>query len=425
MTSTEPSPASPELDALAAEIMARLDELAAISETPGLLTRRYLTPEHRAANDLVAAWMREAGMSVREDAVGNVIGRYEGATAGAPALLIGSHLDSVVDAGRYDGMLGVVTGIACVKTLAARGQRLPHAVEVVGFCDEEGTRFQSTYLGSRAVAGAFESALLERSDAEGVTLAKAMTAFGLDPARVGESARRPEELVGYLELHIEQGPVLEDEGLPVGVVTAISGQTRLVLMLEGIAGHAGTVPMGLRKDALAGAAACVLAVEELCRAHPPVVGTVGRLTVAPDATNVIPGSVQFTLDLRAPDDAQRESVLAALRERFETVARERGLTLSIETVHQAGSVACAEPLRAHLAGAIERCGWPVRELPSGAGHDAAAMAGITDVGMIFVRCDGGISHNPAEAITTADAAAGARVLLDAITSFPERREGEE
>ncbi len=220
-------------EALGAEIMSRIDDLAALSESPDHLTRRYLTPEHRQANDLVGQWMREAGMTVRQDAVGNIIGRYEGVSEGLPAIIIGSHLDTVVMAGKFDGMLGVVTGIACVGGLNRQGRRLPFAVEVIGFADEEGVRFQSTYLGSRALTGRFEQMLLARRDAVGISLAEAMTAFGLDPARIGAAARQAQDVLAYLELHIEQGPVLEGQGLPVGVVTSIAGATRLVVTLAG------------------------------------------------------------------------------------------------------------------------------------------------------------------------------------------------
>jgi allantoate deiminase len=399
-------------------IMSRIDELAAVSESPDGLTRRYLTPEHRQANDLVGRWMAEAGMTVRQDAVGNIIGRYEGDSEDLPAIVIGSHLDTVVMAGKFDGMLGVVTGIACVGELNRRERRLPFAVEVVGFGDEEGVRFHSTYLGSHALAGNFEQPLLARRDADGIAMAEAMTAFGLDPARVGDAARRARDILAYLELHIEQGPVLESQGLPVGVVTSIAGATRLVVSLGGEAGHAGTVPMGLRHDALTAAAECVLAVERLCTESPNLVGTVGQITAEPGASNVIPGSVRFTVDLRAAEDSHRVTALGKLIALFEGAAKTRGVTIEIEKVHEAASVPCDAKLTELIAGAIEGNGWRVQRLPSGAGHDAAAMADLAPAAMIFVRCEGGISHNPAENITTADAEAGARVLLQVLSDFP-------
>jgi allantoate deiminase len=405
-------------ETLGAGIMARIDALAALSESPDGLTRRYLTPQHRQANDLVGGWMADAGMTARQDAVGNIVGRYEGVSEGLPAILIGSHLDTVVMAGKFDGMLGVVTGIACVAELNRRGQRLPFAIEVIGFGDEEGVRFHSTYLGSHALAGNFEEPLLARRDADDVTLAEAMTAFGLDPARFGEAARQAGDTLAYLELHIEQGPVLESKGLPVGVVTSIAGATRLAVGLTGEAGHAGTVPMNLRHDALAAAADCVLAVERVCTESPNLVGTVGQIAAEPGAGNVIPGLVRFTVDLRSAEDSRRASALAEIITAFDGAAKRRGVAIEIENVHGAASVPCDAKLSDLIAGAIERNGWSVERLPSGAGHDAAAMADLTPVGMIFVRCEGGVSHNPAESITAADSEAGARVLLQVLCDFP-------
>ncbi len=405
--------------ALGAEIMSRIDDLAAVSESPDGLTRQYLTPEHRRANDLVGRWMGDAGMTVRQDAVGNIVGRYEGTSQRLPAVIIGSHLDTVVMAGKFDGMLGVVTGIACVGALNRQARRLPFAVEVVGFADEEGARFQSTYLGSRALAGRFEPELLARRGTDGVSLAEAMTAFGLDPARIGDAARRAEDVLAYLELHIEQGPVLESQDLPVGVVTAISGATRLVVELTGEAGHAGTVPMSLRRDTLAAAAECVLAVERVCSETPNLVGTVGWIDANPGATNVIPGAVCFAVDLRAAEDSRRTLALGEIMALFESTATRRGIDIDIDKVHEAASVPCDARLSGIIAGAIERNGWRAHHLPSGAGHDAAAMADLAPVGMIFVRCEGGVSHNPAESITAADAEAGMRVLLQVLNDIGE------
>ena len=399
------------------DIMPRLHELAAISESPDHLTRRYLTDEHRRANDLVRGWMQGAGMAVHQDAVGNIVGRYEAASEGAPALIIGSHLDTVVMAGRYDGMLGIVSGIECVRALQARGVRLPFAVEVIGFADEEGVRFQSTYLGSRALAGTFDLGLLARPDKDGITMADAMRAFGLDPAKIHEAQRRPDEVAGYIELHIEQGPALEGRDLAVGAVTAIAGANRLAVVIEGESGHAGTVPMGLRRDALAAASECVLALEEIAAKRKDAVGTVGQLEASPGASNVIPGSVRFTVDLRAPDDATRQAMLTELEAAYGAIAERRRITLRMETVHEAESVACAAGIISQISQAIEDEGIAPFALPSGAGHDAAAMAALTDVGMIFVRCKGGISHSPDESITEQDAVTGARVLLRAIENF--------
>ena len=397
--------------------MARCDALAAHSEHPAGLTRVYLSAQHRAANDLVIAWTREAGMSARLDQVANVIGRYEGDQPDLPALLIGSHLDTVRDAGKYDGMLGVVTAIECVHALHRAGRRLPFAIEVIGFADEEGVRFGSTLLGSRAVAGTFRYETLDSEDKDGVTLRAALREAGLDPAQIGAAARRREEVLAYVELHIEQGPVLEAEGLAVGVVTAINGATRLAIEIDGTAGHAGTVPMNLRHDALAAAAECVLAIERRCGSVAELVGTVGKLETLPGAVNVIPGKVSFSLDVRSPRDSERvtavEEVVAEMRE----IAQRRGVALRLSRTHEGNVAQCAPWLQAQIGAAIVAEGFPLRSLPSGAGHDGMAMIDLADIGMLFVRCARGISHNPAEAISAADAHTGGLVLSRFIENF--------
>jgi len=400
-----------------ARLLARAEALARHSELPGGLTRVSLSPEYRAAADLVMGWMREAGMSARLDAIGNVAGRYEGERPGLPCLMLGSHLDTVRDAGRYDGMLGVISGIECVQALNASGTRLPFAIEVLGFTDEEGVRFGVSLLGSRALAGELDPGVLEAKDRDGVSMADAMRKFGLDPARVGEAARRPEEVHAYAELHIEQGPVLENEGLPVGAVTALNGYTRMRVSVEGTAGHAGTVPMPLRRDALAAAAECVLAVERIAGAGRDVVGTVGRLEALPGAGNVIPGAVRFTVDLRSSADAERERAAGEIESAFHAVASRRGVALELERTQEQGVTQCAPWLIEQFAEAIGAEGVPVRRLPSGAGHDGMALQTLAEFGMLFVRCTHGISHNPAEAITAEDAQTGARVLLRFIEGF--------
>jgi allantoate deiminase len=400
-----------------ARIMERCDALARHSELPGGLTRVFLSPEARAAGDQALAWMREAGMQARLDAIGNAAGRYEGERPGLPCLMLGSHLDTVRDAGRYDGMLGVVTAIECVDFLKKQNKRLPFAIEVIGFGDEEGVRFGTTLLGSRAVAGIFDERSLEAKDQNGKILRDALREFGLDPARIPELARKKGEVLAYAELHIEQGPVLEAEGRPVGVVTAINGFSRLRATLRGAAGHAGTVPMRLRRDALAGAAECILALERIAQGDAQLVGTVGRVEARPGAINVIPGEVLFTLDVRAPQDALRKQAVAAIRSQIQQVAANRELDCEIETLQEFGSTACAPGLMEQMERAMARQGFPVRRLPSGAGHDGMALAAITGICMLFVRCKGGISHSPLEAITEADAAAGARVLFDFIEHF--------
>src|SRR5258705_13635565 len=406
---------------LGQEIVRRIDALSAISETPAHLTRIFLTPEHRAAADLLLSWMQEAGMVSHLDAIGNVCGRYEGDRPGLPCLMLGSHYDTVRDAGKWDGPLGLITAISCVGAMHKRGQRWPFAIEVTGFADEEGVRFASTLLGGRAIAGTFDESVLGVRDSAGTSMRDALSRFGLDPDHIGAAARARSELLAYLELHIEQGPVLESQDLPVGVVTAISGATRLAASLTGMAGHAGTVPMPVRRDALAGAAECIVAIEEFCRTgRSGLVGTVGSINALPGATNVIPGQVSFTIDIRAPSDAHRKLPVTHNVRQIEKIARRPKLQLQIEVTHENRTVPCAPWLKDQLSEAIAGEGYRVFELPSGAGHDGMAMIDIGDVAMLFVRCRGGISHHPDEHVELADVNAGARVLLRLIENFRPR-----
>jgi len=406
------------------EIVGRINRLGAISESPDNLTRIFLSPEHRAAADLIMAWMGEAGMHAHLDAIGNVCGRYEGVRPGLPCLMLGSHYDTVRDAGKWDGPLGLVTAISCVADLHRRGRRMPFAIEVTGFADEEGVRFASTLLGSRAVAGTFNESVLGTKDGAGISLREALVRFGLDPDHIGAAARIRGELLAYIELHIEQGPVLEAKNLPVGVVTAIAGATRLAARLTGMAGHAGTVPMALRRDALAGAAECIAGIEELCRTDAGgLVGTVGYIHATPGATNVIPGQAHFTIDLRAPTDIHRKRAVTDIVRRIEAIAKRRDLALQLDVTHENRTVPCAPWLKAQVAEAAAAEGYPVFELPSGAGHDGMAMVDIADIAMIFVRCRGGVSHHPDEHVEVADADAGARVLLRLIENFRPREAG--
>jgi allantoate deiminase len=410
--------------ALGTEIVGKIAALGAISAQPDALTRIFLSPEHRIAADLLLVWMREAGMTASLDAIGNVCGRFEGDRPGLPCLMLGSHYDTVRDAGMWDGPLGVITAIACVGDLNRRGKRLPFAIEIVGFADEEGVRFASTLLGSRAVAGTFVESALGTRDHDGISMRDALIAFGLDPDHIGAAARAPSELLAYVELHIEQGPVLEAANLPVGIVTAISGATRLAVSMTGTAGHAGTVPMPLRRDALTGAAECIVAIEELCRTDTGgLVGTVGYIDARPGATNVIPGQVSFTMDIRAATDTHRKKAVTDIVRYIEAIAKRRNLRLQADITHENRSVPCAPWLRDQIADAVKAEGFAPFELPSGAGHDGMAMVDIADVGMIFVRCRGGVSHNPAEHVEESDADAGARVLLRLIENFQPRRSG--
>jgi allantoate deiminase len=402
-------------------ICLRIEELAAITAESGKLTRLFLTPEQKRATELVRSWMNQAGMATRTDAIGNLIGRYEGDHPGLPALVVGSHLDTVRDAGKYDGMLGVLTAISCVEELHREGVRLPFAIELVGFSDEEGVRFGSTLLGSRAFAGTFEPCMLESRDAKGLTVADALREFGLNPATIQTAARTPSEILAYVELHIEQGPVLEKMDLPVGCVTSINGATRFKIEVKGKAGHAGTVPMAGRQDALAAAAECVLVVEHRCGSEEGLVGTVGFIEALPGSVNVIPGEVRFSLDIRAPGDTQRRRAVEDVTREINTIAQRRDVAIKIDRSHDAVAAPCSPWLMAQIDQAIEAEGISRCHLASGAGHDGMAVAAITDIGMIFVRCAGGISHSPAEAIKVEDAEIGARVLLSFIKNFKRGR----
>ncbi len=413
----------------AARIMPRIEELAAISESPNGLTRRFASVEHRRANNLVANWMADAGMSTREDAIGNIIGRYEAHNDGsvgntdsegnnkAKAIMLGSHLDTVIDAGRFDGMLGIVSALACVETLHENNVRLPYAVEIIGFADEEGVRYQSTFLGSRAVSGEFNPSVLDRIDADGISFVDALKTFGQDAARIPKAKRMPEELLAYIELHIEQGPVLEVESQAVGMVTGIAGATRLNITLDGLAGHAGTVPMGLRRDALAAAALCISLVEQQCTGHAGLVGTVGRIQAEPGAGNVIPGSAQFSVDVRAQDDTLRLAKVDALLSDMTALCEQRNIAITVDRMHDASTVSCSDVLLDTMKQALLAENVKPISMPSGAGHDAAAMAAITPIGMLFVRCKGGVSHHPDESVTEADAILGANVLMRTVQNM--------
>lgn len=386
---------------IATHLVTRLDELGRVSDEPGRLTRTFLSPAMRRANELVGGWMRVAGLAVREDAVGNLVGRLESPRRGAKTLLLGSHLDTVRDAGRFDGALGVLLPIIALEDLHRRGRALPFHVEVLGFSEEEGVRFGSAYLGSKGYAGLLGAADLRLRDGDGVTVRQALEAHasatgGVGPFRRPRAAHRSRDLLGYLEVHIEQGPVLEAAGLAVGVVSAIAGQSRVRVAWRGKAGHAGTTPMRLRRDALAGAAELVLAAEELARGRPPLVATVGSLAVAPGAANVIPGEVAHTLDVRHPEDRARSAALALLERQAMRIARRRKLSLDWEVTQDHGAVACSPELTARLAESVRAAQGRCPSLASGAGHDAVILSRLAPIAMLFVRCRDGLSHHPDE-----------------------------
>lgn len=388
------SPASSSVSLSARKIMRRCDELGRVSEERGCLTRTFHSPAMQRANVLVGSWMRAAGMEVREDAAFNVIGRLPSTGRNVKCVIIGSHLDTVCNAGKYDGPLGVLLGIAVAERL--RGAELPFHLEVAGFSDEEGVRYQTTYLGSRAMCGMLG---------------------GRDLAKIGEKgiarAKRPRgELLAYLEAHIEQGPVLERRNEAVGVVTAIAGQTRIRAEFTGRAAHAGTTPMNMRQDALCGAAEVVLAAEKA-----GVMATVGQCGVVGGASNVVPALVRLTLDVRDSNDTRRMAACAKLHRLAETVARRRGLRLRWEVVQQT-PVAVMDP---DLTKILRRCaGTGVLAMPSGAGHDAAVMSKICPTAMLFIRCKGGVSHHPDESVKTADVAVALDVLTRAVLELAKR-----
>jgi len=404
-----------------ARALARCDALgvAPYSDIPDGLFRAYLTPAYRASQEALAEWMREAGMAVRLDPAANLVGRYEGTDPQAPALLIGSHLDSVRDGGRYDGPLGIMLGVECVAALHAARRRLPFPIEVYAFGDEEGSRFPAAMLTSRAVAGIMEPASFEMADAEGTTLGSALG--GEDVATYLTAARTPGATLAYLEAHIEQGPVLEADGLAVGTVTGIAAQLRYAVTVGGMAGHAGTTAMRLRRDPLAGAAAMVLAVEQLARSdNSDVVATVGAIEASPGAPNVIPGEVRFTIDVRSGVAARRNAVAEAILSRIAEIAGVRELDLAVDRIHDLPASPCDPALMDLMDQALESAGQPVRRLVSGAGHDAMNLAALCPTAMLFIRCRGGISHNPAEHVDAADVEIALRVMLGFIERLAAR-----
>lgn len=393
-----------------------LDELGHISDEPGKLTRTFLSPAMRRANAQVAQWMRAAGLTVREDAVGNVIGHLEGAEPGAKTLLLGSHLDTVRDAGKYDGPLGVLLPIVALAELKRRKIALPFAVEVAGFSEEEGVRFSSAYLGSKGYTGQLRDKDMTLRDAQGVSVAQAIAGWhgkGVKEKNLtAKSARRWTDVLGYVEVHIEQGPVLEAEKLAVGVVSAIAGQTRARLTFRGKAGHAGTTPMALRRDALAGAAEFIVVAEGVARNSAPLVATVGTIAAKPGAANVIPGEVVLSLDVRHPRDASRRTALTLLQAAAKKIAQTRKLALDWEVTQDNGAVACAPQLAALLDQSVQQVQGRSLSLVSGAGHDAVVMSAVVPASMLFVRCRDGLSHHPDEYASPADMNVALRVVVD-------------
>jgi allantoate deiminase/N-carbamoyl-L-amino-acid hydrolase len=406
---------------LGSRIIAMAEQLARFSEREDALVCSYLTPAHRATAALIRDWMLGAGLQVEIDAVGNVVGHWPGSGASTATLLTGSHYDTVVDAGKFDGRLGILLPIVVVGQLRRSGVQLPYTLQMVAFSEEEGVRFKSTFLGSRALAGQFDPAMLDSVDADGVTLREAIRGAGLDPAAIASAAIPTRDLLGFVEVHIEQGPVLLNESAPLGVVTSIAGSIRCLVSIAGLAGHAGTVPMHLRRDAAAAAAELVLAVEECCSGTPGLVGTVGQLQVPTGAINVIPGRCDLSVDIRADRNDVRDTAFAAVLAESERIGARRNVDIHWRKVLDVGCVPCAPKMQQLWADSIGRVtrNPDVRRLPSGAGHDAMVMAGITEMGMLFVRCgNGGISHHPSETLSADDADLAASAFKDFLLNFP-------
>ncbi|WKB55029.1 2-oxo-4-hydroxy-4-carboxy-5-ureidoimidazoline decarboxylase [Eleftheria terrae] len=399
-----------------AEALARHSDAGS---APGELTVTYLTEAHRACARQLCAWMQDAGFDeVAVDAVGNVVGRYLGEQPGLPALMTGSHYDTVRNAGRYDGRLGVLVPIAAVQHLARTGRRLPCTLEVIGFAEEEGQRFAATFLGSSAVVGNFDMGWLSQVDAAGVTMREALATAGLDPAAIPALARRREDYRGFVELHIEQGPVLDGLDLPLGVVSSINASVRLRGEVVGVASHAGTTPMHLRRDAAAAVAELSVWMEARAAADGDSVATIGMLQVPNGSVNVVPGRCSFSLDLRAPSDAQRDRLDEDVRAQLARICERRGLQYSLQQTMRVAAAPCDAALSARWAAAVERLGLPVHRLPSGAGHDAMKLHELLPQAMLFVRGgNAGISHNPLESITSDDADLCVRAFLDLLDSL--------
>jgi N-carbamoyl-L-amino-acid hydrolase len=411
-------------------ILARSDELARHSDVPLAdvpagaarpLTVTYLTEAHRACAADLAGWMREDGFDeVGIDAVGNVVGLYRGTDPAAPRLLTGSHYDTVRNAGRYDGRLGIFVPMACVRELRRQGRRLPFDLEVVGFSEEEGQRYAATFIGSGALVGQFDPAWLALRDADGITLEAALRAAGHDPAAVAALRRDPSGYRGFVEVHIEQGPVLSTAGVPLGVVTAINGSVRFVGEMTGVACHAGTTPMGQRRDAATGVAELALFVERRASQVPLLVGTVGQMQVPDGSINVVPGRCRFSLDLRAPADDLRDALVADVLVELAAIAARRGLSYTLKETMRASAAPSDAALQRRWERAVAATGTPVLRLPSGAGHDAMKLHEAMPQAMLFMRGDNdGISHNPLEAINAADTQLAVQAFLHFLTQLAE------
>ncbi|GAB2862998.1 M20 family metallo-hydrolase [Hymenobacter ruber] len=401
----------------AERIMQRINELASISEDTDGVTRTFGTPAFLEGRDLVQSWLEAAGLLTRVDGIGNLRARLESSNPDAKTFVLASHIDTVVNAGKFDGPLGVLMGLDLLENLIGQKAELPFHIELIAFSDEEGVRFHTTYLGSKVVTGAFDQALLARCDEAGISLDQALVAMDADASQLTLDAIPAAEWLGYFEMHIEQGPVLWERNVPVALVTAIAGQQRVELTFKGMAGHAGTVPMTMRQDALCAAADFVLAAEQFGLAHTlsGMVATVGKLQVSHAASNVIPGEVTCSLDLRHPDAAQLATAYAELRTQAESIARYRDIHLDWNLIQATAPVACDASLNTLLAQAIADSGYETIPLVSGAGHDAVPVSFVAPATMLFIRCYKGISHNPLENVELPDLAAAIAVADQFIT----------
>jgi allantoate deiminase len=399
-------------------IIDRCRKLAACTEVPGEITRLFLSPPMHDVHALLKDWTEAAGMAVRIDAAGNLRGVWPGLSASSPRLLIGSHLDTVPNAGAFDGILGVVLGIAVVEQL--HGQHLPFAIEVIGFSEEEGVRFNKPFLGSLALIGKLETEALSLTDRNGITIAEAIHSYGLDPKNLAD-ALLPQDAFAYFEFHIEQGPILESEHTSLGVVEALVGQIRIQLTFTGHANHAGTTPMHLRHDAMAAAADWIVAVEAYADAHPGLVATVGKVETSPGAGNVIAGQVTASLDVRHADDQTRQTALASLIERADFAATKRGVHVSSQTQMEQPAVPMDPFLTQLLQNAAERAGLPCRRMTSGAGHDAMIVAQRLPSAMLFLRSPGGLSHHADESVLPQDVEAALATAMEFLTLLRDDR----
>ena len=406
------------VQAQAAMIMQRCEQMRQYSETPGQLSRRFLSAPMQAVHRDLQSWMQAAGMQVHSDAAGNICGRYPNAQGNLrPRLLLGSHVDTVLNAGSYDGMLGVLLALAAVTLCHEAGRRFPFALELIAFSEEEGVRYSLPFLGSRAVVGTFDMAALALRDADGLSMAECIRAFGQDPEAIPAIAAdyAPEDILGYVEFHLEQGLHLQQAGKALGVVRAIAGQQRARLRFQGRAGHAGTVPMGQRQDALCAAAAWLLEAEAYASDHTDMVATVGQLELKPGAINVIPGEVQLSLDLRHPNDATRQQALEHLQQRSEAIGQQRAVEVTWQPIGEQAAVAMDSQLSARIVAASQSlpqlAAVTQAGMVSGAGHDAMVLAPHLPSALVFVRSPNGISHHPEESVQVDDVCAALELCL--------------